>query len=314
MAWPIRYVLTVARALAEFPLAAVYTRSDYTVAWLAFIYVLLAIYLTMKEKPALHFAVAAVLTLCLSVGLSWAEPWVGEYRMTVLDVGQGQAILLQNEGKTFLVDCGADYDEDAADITAETLLSQGISRLDGIILTHYDRDHSGGLPYLLTRIDTDLLLMPYCLDENGVGEALTAMVGDRAQVVMEDLNLRYDTTELTVFAPVSYNSGNESSMCVLFRAENCDILITGDMGEAGERLFLKYHDLPQVDALVVGHHGSKYSTGEELLAAVLPQYAFISVGRDNSYGHPAQAVLDRLTEMGCIIYRTDEDGTIIFRG
>ena len=74
------------------------------------------------------------------------------------------------------------------------------------------------------------------------------------------------------------------------------------------------HDLPQVDVLVAGHHGSKNSTSQELLDEIQPAYAFISVGEDNFYGHPAQELLKRLEEMGCMIYRTDEDGTIVYRG
>lgn len=314
IAWPIRYVLAVAEGLSSLPLAAVYTQSGYIVGWLVFVYVLLVIYLWVKDKPALLFASLAILTLCLSVAASWIEPILNGCRMTVLDVGQGQSILLQAEGKTFLVDCGGDYDDDAADIAAEKLLSMGIDRLDGIILTHYDGDHAGGVEYLLTRIDTELLLMPHSLDENGVGDDLRSLVGDKAVTVKEDISLSFGGAELAVFAPVSYNSGNESSMSLLFRAENCVILITGDMGEAGERLLLKTHQLPRVDALVVGHHGSKGSTSELLLDTVQPAYAFISVGEDNSYGHPAQLILDRLEEYGCLIYRTDEDGTIVYRG
>ncbi len=314
VAWPIRYVLAVSKLLASFPLAAVYTQSGYIVAWLVFVYALLLFFLLMKKKPVMVYAAISVLTLCICISLSWIEPTLDECRMTMLDVGQGQAILLQSDDMIFLVDCGGSSSESAADTTAEKLLSQGIDRVDGIILTHYDQDHSGGLEYLLTRIDADLLLMPYSLDENGVGERLQELTRGETVIVKEDLVLTDGDTELTVFAPISYNSGNESSMCVLFRTENCDILITGDMGEVGERLLLKYHELPQVDVLVVGHHGSKTSTSEALLEAVQPSYAFISVGENNYYGHPAQSVLDRLLEFGCMIFRTDENGTIVYRG
>lgn len=313
VAWPIRYVLWISKLLASFPLAAVYTKSGYIVAWLVFAYVLLAVYLLIKEKPAAVLTGVAVMSLCICITLSWVEPMLDECRMTMLDVGQGQAILLQSEGKTYLVDCGGDYDEDTADIVAETLLSQGIRRLDGIALTHYDGDHSGGVQYLLTRIDTNLLLLPYSNDEAGVGERLRQLVDGGSVAVMEDTVLSFGGAKLTLFAPISYNSGNESSMSVLFQTENCAILITGDMGADGERLLMKYHELPQVDVLVVGHHGSKYSTSEELLQTVMPTYAFISVG-ENHYGHPAQLILDRLAQFGCIVFRTDEYGTIIYRG
>lgn len=312
ISWPIRYVLGISKTLAAFPLAAVYTKSVYVVAWLIFAYVLLGLYLSMKEKKAALFSGLVLATLCLSLGLSWAEPLMDNGRMTMLDVGQGQAILLQSGGKTFLVDCGGDYDDDAADITAETLISQGISRLDGIILTHYDRDHAGGVENLLRRIRADVILAPHSFDENGVLAKLRALAGDAVQTVPEDTVLAFEDVKITLFAPESYNSGNESSMCILFQAGNYDILITGDRGIDGERLLLR-HDLPAVEVLVVGHHGSKHSTSEALLEAVQPAYAFISVSESNSYGHPSQEVLDRLREFGCMIFRTDEDGTVTFR-
>lgn len=313
VAWPIRYVLWVSDILASFPLAAVYTKSVYIVIWLVFVYILLGIFLLLRCKPVGEMAGLVVLTLCLCIGLSWAEPMTDDFRMTMLDVGQGQAILLQSEGKTYLVDCGGDYDEETADIVSETLLSQGIRRLDGIVLTHYDGDHSGGAAYLLSRIDTDLLLLPHSNDAGGVGAYLAEIVEDGVWRIKKDTVLSFGNAKLTLFAPISYNSGNESSMSVLFQTEKCAILITGDMGEDGERLLMKYHELPQVDVLVVGHHGSKYSTSELLLETVCPSFAFISVG-ENSYGHPAQVILDRLVQYGCIIYRTDENGTIIYRG
>jgi len=313
-AWPIRYVLEAAELVASIPVAAVFTSSGYIVAWLVFAYILLGLFLTLEEKPAGLFAGLVAGTLCLAVGLSWIEPMTEDYRMTVLDVGQGQAVLLQSDGKTFLVDCGGDNDEVAADVTAEYLLSQGIRRLDGIIVTHFDGDHTGGLAYLLSRIDTDSIFVPHCVDEKGVEKNLSAKTNAPIYHIGEDQNIRFGSTVLTIYAPVSYNSGNESSMCVLFQRENCGIMIMGDRGEAAERLLLKYHTLPDVDALVVGHHGSKSSTSEALLAAISPEFAFISVSEDNSYGHPHPTVLQRLEEYGCTVYCTDENGTIIFRG
>ena len=81
------------------------------------------------------------------------------------------------------------------------------------------------------------------------------------------------------------------------------------MGEDVERRLVKYGDLPDIELLVVGHHGSRYSTGEALLLASTPEYAVISVGH-NSYGHPAQETLERLAAAGCDIYRTDGMGTV----
>jgi len=234
------------------------------------------------------------------------------YRMTVLDVGQGQAILLQSSGKSYLVDCGGNYGDGAADIAAETLLSQGIDRLDGIILTHLDDDHTNGLPNLLTRIDADVVFLP---DVENAAEFAQQIPGSSVlEAVSEDTFISYDNTIITIFPPMTRESDNENSMCILFQCGNCDILITGDRSQIGERILLANYDLPKLDVLIVGHHGSKTSTGTVLLEALRPKYAMISAGENNSYGHPSQVVLERLEEFGCVVYRTDQNGTIVYRG
>ena len=102
-------------------------------------------------------------------------------------------------------------------------------------------------------------------------------------------------------------------MSVLFQTEKCDILITGDRGVLGEMLLLRRIDLPDLDVLVAGHHGSADSTGEDLLTQTKPEIVLISVDKNNPYGHPADALLKRLTEHGCAVYRTDQNGTILYR-
>jgi competence protein ComEC len=245
--------------------------------------------------------------------LSWLRPLTANSQVTVLDVGQGQSILLQSHGKTFLVDCGGDDREDAADQAAETLLSMGIYRLDGVILTHYDSDHAGGIPYLLSRISADSVFLPAATQQEESNQTVLDAAEDAAVLVDRDIQLAWEECSITIFAPLSSSDDNESGLSVLFRGENCDILITGDMGISGENKLLLEKDIPQLTALVVGHHGSSYSTGEGLLVKTRPQYSFISAGQDNPYGHPSKQVLDRLEKYDCFVYRTDQDGTIVFR-
>lgn len=313
ISWLIRYVLTVSKLLSAFPLAAVYTQSMFIVLWLLLCYGLIAVFLLSKKRQPFVLVCCGVLGLCIALGCSWAEPLLDDTRMTVLDVGQGQCILLQADGKTFLVDCGGDSDTASADLAAETLLSQGISRLDGVIVTHYDRDHAGGVGYLLSRIPADAIFLPDSPDESAILDTILPYCDGKEIFVEEDLLLRWNDTSMTVFAPILSTSDNERGLCVLFRNENCDILITGDLSSLGERLLLMEQQIPELTALVVGHHGSKSSTGEVLLEATRPEYAFISVGADNYYGHPSSEVLERLRTFGCTVYRTDENGTIIFR-
>lgn len=313
VSWLIRYVTGVAGFLTKVPLAAVYTTSVYIVIWLVGVYCLIGVFLVFRKKHPAALICGIGFSLILAVSLSWLEPLTSECRLTALNVGQGQSVLLQSGGKSFLVDCGGDTDEKAADIAAETLLAQGISRLDGIILTHYDADHVGGVCNLLTRIDTDLILLPDIEDEKGLVEQLLTVAPGKISLVQENLTFTYGDTTMTVAGPEPGINGNESSLCVLFQTKNCDILITGDRGAAGEAALMHSVQLPKVDVLVAGHHGSATSTSEEFLSAVDPDIVIISAGLDNRFGHPSKAVLQRLEEHGCIVYRTDLWGTVTFR-
>ncbi len=305
---PIRYVLLVAKVMADVPMAAVYTQSVYIVAWLVFCYVLLLVFLSQKNRKPQILACCACLGLCMALVAGWLEPLSDQCRVTVLDVGQGQSILLQSEGRTYLVDCGGDRETETADIIAGTLLSQDIDHLDGIILTHYDADHAGALENLLTRIQTDLLLVPDTVDAKSFPQ-----VEGTVCYVEKDMLLTFGGAKMTVFGPIYSGSSNENSLCVLFETETCAILITGDRSDFGERMLLRHAELPDVDLLIAGHHGSKYSTSEAILQAVTPETVIISVGEDNRYGHPHPELLDRLAAFGCAVYRTDLHGTIIYR-
>ncbi len=307
IAWPIRYVQWIARLLANTPLSAVYTKSPYVTAWLIFLYLLLAVFLFQRNRKPRVLACCALMGLCAVLLLSWIEPLGEDVRFTVLDVGQGQCLLFQKDGHTFLVDCGGDGDDASADTAAEALLSQGIRKLDGVILTHCDRDHVGGVDNLLSRVDTDLLILP---DRWSEWDFSTK---GRVLYAQENLELTFGTGKIRIYPANFPGTDNENSLCVLFDTENCDILITGDRDGFGERTLVRNEAISKVDVLVAGHHGSKNSTCQELLTAVQPEIVCISVGKDNSFGHPAPETLKRLEENGCKVYRTDESGDILIR-
>lgn len=313
-AWGIRYVLFVAKTLSAFPLAAVYTESVYIVLWLVFCYVLLGLFLIQKEKHPLVLCCCAAITLCVALLLSWEEPRKDNFRMTMLDVGQGQCILLQSDSRNYLVDCGGDSPENAADKAVALLQSQGISRLDGLILTHYDRDHAAGAEYLLQRMEVDVLFLPLCPGDEGIRNAMLSEHQGAILYVNQDLIVRFGSTKLTLIPSENAESDNESGLSILFQREKYDILITGDRSNAGERELIAHLALPDLEVLVVGHHGSKHSTCKELLIKTTPEIAMISVGLDNPFGHPSQEVLQRLADFGCIVYRTDLHGNIVYRG
>lgn len=314
LGWAIRFVLAVAKLFCTFPLAAVYTESPYITVWLLCFYAMLICFGLMKRKRRLQLCLWTAVTLIAAVALSWIEPRLDNYRVTVVDVGQGQCVLLQSQGRVYMVDCGGSFDRSAADKAVATAHSQGIFWLDGLILTHYDRDHVGAATYLLSRLPAKELYLPTGPGESQWRPLLEEAVKGQTVDVQQDLCLEWGDAKLTIFPAVEAETSNESSLCILFQAENYDILITGDQSVAGEIALLAARPIPMLDALVVGHHGSDSATGEYLLEHTRPTVALISVGRDNSYGHPAQQVLERLARFGCIIRRTDLEGTIIMRG
>lgn len=313
VSWLIKYVLAVSKVFSSIPLAAIYTKSDFIVAWLVLCYVLVLGFILWKKRKPYLLICTGLISLSVSLLLSWLIPMTANSRITVLNVGQGQSLILQSKGKSFLVDCGGDDPENSADLAAETLLSMGIYRLDGIILTHYDADHAAGIPYLMSRVRADYVYLPEPCEDEEIKLSILESAGDAAIFVRQDLHLAWERTTLSIFSPVFQVDDNESGLSVLFRGENCDILITGDLGITGENKLVLDKSIPKLTALVAGHHGSPYSTGSSLLAATNPDYVFISVGENNRYGHPSQQVLERLEQYNCTVYRTDQEGTIVFR-
>lgn len=312
LSWPIRGILWVTDAIASIPVAAVYTASVYIVVWLVLCYLLLVAFLKSQNKHPMVLTCCMLVSLTVAVACSWLEPKLDNYRVTAVDVGQGQCLLLQNGEKHYLVDCGGDGGDEAATRAAQLLLSQGIFRLDGVIVTHYDADHVGGVRQLLSIIPADTLYLPAQTGENALLDDLFSGYSHKIRWVTEDLHL--ESVNITVFSAIEAEDSNESSLCILFQPEKCDILITGDRSEDGERALMSHTVLPDLEILVAGHHGSKYSTSWELLKATRPEVVLISVGADNRYGHPSVDVLERIELIGSSVFRTDLQGTIILRG
>ena len=312
LSWLIRVILKVTDMISRVPVASVYTSSIYIVAWLIFAYIMLTVFLKTKKKHPV------VLTCCLAAGLvgavicSWIEPRLDDFRFTAVDVGQGQCLILQNDGKYYMVDCGGDTGDKAADKASQLLLYQGIFRLDGLIITHYDEDHAGGAEQLLSRIPADTVYLPVYEGENKLRDTLSYKYKDKIQWVEQNMSL--DEVDITIYPSNNTEDANESSLCVLFQPEDCDILITGDRSFDGEAELMNEVTLPDLEILVAGHHGSRTSTSWDLLNVTRPEIVMISVGADNRYGHPTGETLERLKLFGCDIYRTDLEGTIIFRG
>ena len=311
-AWPVRYILAVARGAAGLPHCAMYTQSLYTWLFLAGAYLLLFLFCLQPKKRPGQLAASVLGLAVLCNVLAWAEPKLDRMRVTALDVGQGQSILLEAGGSRYLVDCGGSYPDQAGESAARHLLSEGVTYLDGVIVTHYDADHCAGLPQLLSRITCGTLYLPDLPDDSGSRAELEGL-GIPIRLIASDLTIGSDSFTLSLFAPVSRDGGNKSCVSVLFTAAECDTLITGDLPQHEELKLLASHKLPEIEILIVGHHGSAGSTSPWLLERLRPQAAIISVGANNPYGHPNADTLDRLEQAGCTVLRTDQRGSILIR-
>ncbi len=314
VSWAIRYVLTCAKLLSSIPFAAVYTSDKYIGLWLAFIYILLAVLLIQKKKQPILAIICMAIGLCAAVFLSALEKDAGNYCLTVLDVGQGQCVLYECGETCYLIDCGGSNEETAAQRARDLLRTKGISEIDGVVVTHYDTDHAGGVFHLLQWVSTKALYLPDVPDEGDLRQELTDSYGDKILWVKADMKLPVDKGAVSVFTAPEGKDENERSLCVLFQPGNCDILITGDRGTWGENHLMNAVDLPDVEILVAGHHGSDTGTSMAFLNAIQPDHVVISSGKNNIYGLPAPEVLKRLGIFDCQVWRTDRNGTVTFRG
>ena len=310
-----RYILTAAGLLAKMPYHAAYFANPYLKYWLVFAYLLFFAAWLRRKAPQRKYILAAILaclTLALTIKLG-ERRYGADLDAKVLDVGQGQCVLLSSDGDYTLVDCGSGNSwYDPGETASQHLRAMGCWKLDRVILTHYDSDHVSGVRSLLARMDVDTLLVPELTDDGGTGDEILELArarGVTVRTVEAQTDIPLDRALLTVFPPVGDGGGNEQGLSVLASAGGKALLITGDMDAATEQKLLDTYNLPDIEVLVVGHHGSKYSTSNDLLDALSPETACISVG-SNRYGHPADETLRRLAEHGCAIYRTDLQGSI----
>lgn len=307
----VSYIMHTAEFFAGFSFSAIYPKENpYATAWLVFVPVLLGVFLLGRCRRKKWMAAALGVSLALSVALGCMEPRLDRFRVAVLNVGQGECVTLQVCGKIYVVDCGGSEKEGAGETAARYLLSQGVSHIDGLIITHFDADHISGVSHLLDRIKVERVYVPKNQEEFQIPEGRS----DSTLIQVDSqIPLAWDGGGLTIFPPLSQEESNDSGLSVLFTVGEYDTLITGDMSQSMERKLMSTYPLPDVELLVAGHHGSKYSTDPVFLRSVSPDVVAISVGK-NSYGHPSKEVLDRLARQHIPAVRTDQRGTIIIRG
>ena len=317
LAFPARYVLWMARLLSRPAYAAVLTDEPYWAVFAALYGLALLLLAAVPAARRRRAAPALVLAFCVSAGCAWAAQHTPAFTCTALDVGQGQSLVFQRGSFCAIIDCGGWRSApNAGEYCARTLLGRGQRRVDALILTHYDADHTNGAAEALRELDVETLLLPDLTDETGTRDALCAAAsaaGTAVRFVTDLQTLSFDGGRLQIFPAEPDPTDRNSGICVLASAGEYDILITGDLNIHGEQAMLARYALPQVELLAAGHHGAATSTSYALLARTRPETVLVSVGADNPYGHPSPDTLERIQSVGAQLLRTDQLGTITIR-
>ena len=237
----------------------------------------------------------------------------------VIDVGQGECVTAFSGDNTLMIDCGSIFTADnAGEKAAQYLLSRGRQQVDLLILTHLHKDHVNGIEMLLEYLPVrEIVISAYAKDEDGQLDSIKKAVeahGTLLTWLTEEAEAELGAFSVRMFTPITEGDANDCCVISVVSVGECDLLVTGDAPQAAERLLLEHTDLPTIDFLAVGHHGSRTSTSEELMKYMeKTSKAVISVGY-NTYGHPAEEVLQALHSalIDENIYRTDQDGTVQF--
>lgn len=311
----VQFILAVINIFSQIPYAAVYTENDYVLFWLIFLYVtiILWIVLTPQKRPKFTPLVFIACGLMLSLGLGHASAVAPDLSAAFLDVGQGGCSVITGGGSTVVIDCGGDTD--SGNTCAKYISSIGKNSIDYLILTHTHNDHVNGVEVLISMVDTTYIVMPEPQAQDDIAARILDVAEKNNVSVMfltEYQSISSGGIDISLYPPMGSAGENENGLSCVVTSGEFDVLYTGDMNSDSEYRLLSLYSLPDIEVLEVGHHGSKYSSSEDLLETLRPEAAVISVGY-NTYGHPTSEAMDRLTGIGADVYRTDLCGKVVIR-
>ena len=237
--------------------------------------------------------------------------------ITAIDVGQGDSILLKlkHNKSNILIDTGGNVNnKESNNISKRTisyLKSEGINKLNYLILTHGDYDHMGEAINLVNNFKVEKVIFN-CGPYNDLEKELIKVL-DKKHIKYYSCikELSIDKNKIYFLQTKEYDNENDNSNVIYTELSGYKFMLMGDAATTTEKEILTKYNLPDIDVLKVGHHGSKTSSSKEFINEINPKYSIISVGKNNRYGHPNKEVLDNLKNSK--IYRTDIDGSIMFK-
>ena len=264
-------------------------------------------------KPKMYIGV--ILLIILFKNISYFD---SDLRVLVFDVGQGDSILVSfpNNGSNVLIDTSGDtmnYESsnNAGNKIIPYLKTVGITKIDYLVVSHGDFDHMGEAINLVNNFEVDNVVFN-CGEYNNLEKELIKVLNKKKIKYYTCIReLRISSYKMYFLNTREYDNENDNSSVVYFNYDGYKFLFMGDAGIEKEQDILDKYNIGDIDVLKVGHHGSKTSSDKKFIDEIKPKYSIISVGKNNRYGHPNKEVLDTLNDSK--IYRTDQDGSIMFK-
>lgn len=272
----------------------------------------------MAKRKTIYAIIFLLLVLSLVLAGILFHVRAQKLEVIFLDVGQGDAILIQKGSNQILIDGGASAQKELEELGK--YIPFWDRTIEVIIATHPDQDHIAGLLGVMKNYKVEIEIDNAAKGDSQLYQSYLQMIEDKKIDRLQGrrgMNLKLDDANLTILYPGNDLANNpkdtnaDSIVAKLVYGEN-SILFTGDFPtEEDAKIFVSGVDL-RADILKVAHHGSKYASSDEFLDKVKPREAIISVGKENRYGHPAQEVVDKLKVRGIVVRRTDETGDIVY--
>ena len=235
------------------------------------------------------------------------------FELHLLDVGQGQSVLIKDSDHYMLIDGGG---RSASSFVVSYIKQQGIDVLDCVLLSHYDEDHMAGLIGVLSVYKTGTLMVPSYVGNGDLYNSFSeAALSNGCSIIhpVAGATFQMGDSTIEIVGPINPDctEDNNNSLCVRIIYDDRKFLICGDAEQQSEYDMVTSGEDIETDVYVVSHHGSSSSSTDVFLDKISPAYALISCGYENKYGHPSQETLKRLKKLNVSLFRTDTQGTII---
>lgn len=276
--------------------------------FLIIIYYIIFIYILKRKKKLIYKIIIIIISLIFLIN----NGRIVNNEVSILDVGQGDSSLIRLKNKNILIDTGGNINYDISkNILIPYFKSVGIKKIDYLVLTHGDYDHMGEAINLVENFKVEKVIFN-CGEFNDLEKKLIKVLdkkNTKYYSCIKELNI--DDNKLYFLNTKEYDNENDNSNVIYTELNGYKLMFMGDAGIEKEKDILGKYNLFNIDVLKVGHHGSKTSSSRTFIDEINPKYSIISVGKNNRYGHPNKEVLNTLEDSK--IYRTDQDGSIIFK-